>query len=401
MKWKYFLIPVFIFLSCERTNDSEEILKYYGDAKEDIGFSVAIADDGYFICGQITEITRSPENRITKTVRKIGLIKTGFDGNTIWQKTFGDTLVGSGSKVKILDDGSVICAGQVTVSSTTLEDIIVVKINSDGTGIHENIFKTSGNQSSTDILQTSNGFLLLGTTDVARTPITDSTGNKAGKKDILIIKLDQNLNQIGTIPGKGFPNDDYGAAIIPDGENGFVIAGTTDRSEEAGQGSSNILLLRVNAFGSDIGKQIIGTTAGEYVSDIEPVDDGYLVAGTINRETSNQTIFLTKVPKDISQVPVFTKTMGDTKMWSVNAMNRYKNNYYVLAGKKGYGSSSDMLVCAIDEEGNLVEGKEKSAETDGTQVFNDVVSDPSGDIIAVGKNTYETNSMITLFKFRF
>jgi len=58
-------------------------------------------------------------------------------------------------------------------------------------------------------------------------------------------------------------------------------------------------------------------------------------------------------------------------------------------------------VCAIDEEGNLVEGKEKSAETDGTQVFNDVVSDPSGDIIAVGKNTYETNSMITLFKFRF
>jgi hypothetical protein len=73
-------------------------------------------------------------------------------------------------------------------------------------------------------------------------------------------------------------------------------------------------------------------------------------------------------------------------MWSVNAMSRYRNNYFVLAGKKGYGSSSDMLVCAIDEEGNFVD---------------DVVSDTGGNIIAVGKNTYETNSMITLLKFKF
>jgi hypothetical protein len=401
MKWKCFLIPVFVFLSCERTSDSEEILKYYGDAKEDIGYSVAIADDSYFICGQLTEITRSSENRITKTVRKMGLIKTGLDGNTIWEKTFGDTLVGSGSKVIILDDGSVLCAGQVTVNSTTLDDIIVVKINPDGSGILEKIFKTSGNQTSADILQTSEGFLLMGTTDIARTPITDSTGNKAGKKDILITRLDKDLNQIGAIPGKGFPNDDYGTSIIPDGESGFVIAGSTDRSEESGQGGSNIFLLRINAFGNDIGKQIIGTPAGENVSDIEPVDDGYLIAGTLNRETSAQTIFLTKVLKDISQVPVFTKTIGDTKMWSVNAMSRYRNNYFVLAGKKGYGSSSDMLVCAIDEEGNFVDGKEKSAETDGIQVLNDVVSDTGGNIIAVGKNTYETNSMITLLKFKF
>lgn len=401
MKWKYLLIPVFVFLSCERTSDSEEILKYFGDAKEDIGYSVAIADDGYFICGQLTMITRSTENRITKTGRKMGLIKTGFDGNTIWEKTFGDTLTGSGSKAIILDDGSVLCTGQVTVNSTTLDDIIVVKINSDGSGVQEKIYETSGNQAATDILQTSEGFLLMGTTDVARTPLTDSTGNKAGKKDILILRLDEDLNPIGTIPGKGFPNDDYGAVIIPDGENGFVIAGTTDRSEESDQGGSNIFLLRINAFGSDIGKQIIGTTAGEYVSDIEPVDNGYLIAGTLNRETSAQTIFLIKVPKDISQTPVFTKTIGDTKMWSVNAMSRYRNNYYVLAGKKGYGSTSDMLVCAIDEEGNFVEGKEKSAETDGIQVFNDVVADTVGNVIAVGKNTYETNSMITLLKFKF
>jgi|WetSurMetagenome_2_1015567.scaffolds.fasta_scaffold69431_2 hypothetical protein len=401
MKWKYLIIPVFILLSCDRTFDSNEILKYYGDAKEDIGSSIAIADDGYYICGQLTEITRSPENRITKTVRKMGLIKTGFDGNTIWEKSFGDTLAGSGSKVLTLDDGSVICAGQVTVNSSTLDDIIVVRLNSDGSDITQKVFKTSGNQSSTDILQTSEGFLLLGTTDISRTPLTDSTGNKAGKKDILIMRLDPDLNQIGSIPGKGFPNDDYGAAIIPDGQNGFVIAGTTDRSEEAGQGNNNILLLRINVFGNDIGKQIIGTSAGEYVSDIEPVDDGYLITGTINRETSAQNIFLTKVPKDISQVPVFTKTIGDSKIWSVNAMSRYRNNYFVLAGKKGYGSASDLLVCAIDEDGNLIDGKEKSASTDGIQILNDVASDTDGNVIAVGKNTFETNSMITLLKFRF
>jgi hypothetical protein len=59
-----------------------------------------------------------------------------------------------------------------------------------------------------------------------------------------------------------------------------------------------------------------------------------------------------------------------------------------------------MLVFAMDANGNFIEGMKKIPEGTGVQVAYDVLSDGE-DIVAVGKNTYENNSMITLLKFRF
>jgi hypothetical protein len=60
-----------------------------------------------------------------------------------------------------------------------------------------------------------------------------------------------------------------------------------------------------------------------------------------------------------------------------------------------------MLIFAIDAGGNLIEGKEKISGSTGVQAAYDVVTDNDNNIIAIGKNTSGSNSMISLLKFSF
>jgi len=208
----------------------------------------------------------------------------------------------------------------------------------------------------------------------------------------------------------GFPGDDEGAALKADINGGYIVIGTTDRSEP-GQALNNILLLRVNADGSATQPRILGSTlenntVDEYAADVEVLSDGYLVAATIGSEGTDQNGYIWKIPGNIYAAPTIDKNIiiniGEEKLsFSVNAISRYKSNSFVMAGQTGTGSSAQMLIFMTDADGNLITGKVKIAGSTGTQVAYDVISDDDDNIIAVGKNSYENNSMISLLKFRF
>jgi hypothetical protein len=57
---KYAIIVFMVILSsCEPiTNENSTTLQLYGDALEDIGYSIAKADNGYVIGGEFTEVAR-------------------------------------------------------------------------------------------------------------------------------------------------------------------------------------------------------------------------------------------------------------------------------------------------------------------------------------------------------
>ena len=400
-KFSFLIIPIFLS-ACEKTGDSGEILKFYGDAKEDIGYSVAIASDGYYIGGQLSEITRNGV-QIVSYSKKPSIIKTGFDGNTVWKKYFGGRLEGSFSKVIVLSDGSIAAAGQVTDTLTQKTDIFVAKINSDGTGAAEKTIPVPENQTCEDILQTSDdkGFLILGTTDAERPVTSDSTGNRAGKKDILIMRINNSLNLIDTPKPIGFPDNDEGVAIKPDIGSGSIIAGTTERYLNKGH-KNDFFLCKIDSVGNLTKSVIIGGTDDEYAADLEVIYDGYLIAGTIGTESETQSVLITKIPRDIYADPLFSKNIKKTTSWSVKSLCRYKTSSFVLAGKEGTSSQARMLIFVVDADGNPVEGKERTSGSTGVQTAaNDVITDNENNIIVVGTNTFESNTMITLLKFGF
>ncbi len=337
----------------------------------------------------------------------MGIIKTDIYGNIVRQKSFGIGLtIAVGSKILPLDDGSVVCIGYAVDTITKQKDIFVVKTDANTESLIQKIYKSNGNQSATDIVKTEEGFLILGTTDVEGEPGTNSTGNISGNKDILLLRIGNNLETISS-EQYGYPGNDEGSALKPDLNQGYIIAGTTDRSEPIPRLDKNIFLLRINAQGSVTKQIIFGGTKDEYAADLEVLSDRIIVAGTSGTEGSNQSGYIWGFSSGISFTPLFDRQLDIEpgtpvkSSFTINAMCRYKTNSFVLAGQTGTGSSSRMVIFLTDTEGSFLEGRKKTTSGTGIHVAYDVITDEKDNIIVVGKNSYSNNSMISLMKFRF
>jgi hypothetical protein len=405
------LIITILFISCEKGTEQPYTLRFYGDAYEDIGYSVSIVSDGYVIAGQFTGIIR--QNHVIandSSNKNMAIIKAGWGGDVIWKVSTGGKFDDWGSKIYQLTDKSLICTGTFTDTTTTdpvQTDIFIVKVSSTGTILWQKTYGGTGNQTGRDIIETSDGFMILGTTDVERQPITDSTGNIAGNTDIFLLKIDNNGDLVESF-AYGYPGNDLGNVIKADNGGNFIVFGTTDMSDP-GQDKNNLILVRFNSVGYATESNIIGGSDDEYAADMEVLSDGYLIAATIGKDGESQKIYVTKLKNDIYADPYFTNdkivisdpNFPNIKSSGVYALSKYKTDSFVLAGYTGTGSSAKMLIFEMDADGNLVEGHQIIKGSTGTQVAYDVVSGDDGYIIAVGKNSYDVNSMVTFLKFRF
>ncbi|MBK9390348.1 MAG: hypothetical protein IPN68_09210 [Bacteroidetes bacterium] len=221
------------------------------------------------------------------------------------------------------------------------------------------------------------------------------------------MKLDNSLNEIESWSA-GYTGNDEAVAIKPDNGGGYIVVATTDRSDKGPsvQSKNNILLVKINALGNFTQQRIIGGTAEENAADIEILSDGYLVVATAGTEASGQNGYVWRLSQNIFAAPVYDHSIlvesGSNQIsFRINAVSRYKTSAFVMAGQTGTGSSARMLVFLTDDEGNLLGGKSVISGGTGSQSVNDIISDDDGNIYAVGKDSYENNSMISLLKFRF
>ncbi|MCU0455495.1 MAG: hypothetical protein MUE74_04260 [Bacteroidales bacterium] len=389
--------------SCERNDETDEILKFYGDVRDDMAYSITESPGAYYLCGQLTEVKRTNGNHITGSKPRVGIVKTDLSGNMIWKKYLGDVYAGSGSKVILLNDGSVLAAGQVTDSVSLETDLYVARLSSSGTLEDENVIKIDRNQACTDIIQTPDGFLLLGTTDAATLPDpgnpADSVFNYAGYLDILFVRLRNNLEVIEAKQW-GYPWNDRAVSLKADRNDGYVVAGTTDRHANKGR-KNDFFLMRVNSVANITRPVILDSKNDEFASDLEVLDDGYLIAGTSGSETELRRPHFARVPFDIYDTVYYPVQYLNTSSWTVNSITRLTSNYFVAAGRQGQASSADMLFFAFDEWGNMADGKVMIHGSSGSQTAYDVLVDEEDFVIGAGVNSGETNAMITFLKFRF
>jgi hypothetical protein len=400
---KIFLL-FFVFLaSCTKSSDQSYTLKFYGEDYEDIGYSVAITSDGYVIAGELTDITRSG-GLITASNKNMGIIKTGWGGNVTWKVSLGGKYDDHGTKIYQNTDGSLVCTGTFTDTTTLTPvqtDVFIVKVSASGEVQWQKKYGGSGNQTGTDIIKTSDGYMVMGSTDVA----DGSTGNIAGNTNIFMLKLSETGDSVESFT-YGYPGNDVGTSLKADLGGGYVIFATTDE-DNPGQDNDNLLLIRLNSNGNLTQSVIAGGAEDEYAADMEVLSDGYMLAYTILKTDGSQEIWVTKLKTNIYSAPYFTNKMTVTNpnstdvSASVNAISPYRTDSFLLAGQSGKGSTGKMLIFEIDANGNQVEGHQLIKGSTGLQVAYDVTSSDDEYIIAVGKDSYDVNSMITFLKFRF
>jgi hypothetical protein len=411
------ILMLILITSCKKNEEKPYTLKFYGDAYEDIGYSATIVSDGYIIAGQLTEIIRTNGNYITSSNKNMGIIKTGWNGNVIWKVSAGGKSNALGSKIYQVGDGSLICVGTFTDTTTATPvqtDVFIVKVSATGAVEWQKHYGGAGNQTGKDIVQSPDGYIILGSTDVASGTVSDSIGNTAGNKDIFLLKVSAAGDSIGSF-AYGYHGNDIGMAIKPDIGGNYIILGTTDRSWP-GQAKNNLFLVRINDGLSVTDQVIIGGTDDEYAADMEVLPDGYLIAYTVVKDAADQQIYVQKLKNNIhnASYPPKPITITDPNTTGtsagVYAISRYKTDSFLLAGYMGAvlfpgytgaSLSSKMLIFELDANGDPVPGHQMIQGSTGVQVAYDVMSGDDEYIIAVGKDSYDVNSMMTFLKFMF
>ena len=195
-------------------------------------------------------------------------VKTDADGNSLWSLAYSNGKYDAASCViNAVDGGYVICGTAAASSGHGMQDMLLLKIDSRGNTMWAKFY--GGAQSdfgSRVVASNDGGYAMIGT--------TASFG--AGNSDIYLVKTDAQGNSLWarTYGGRGV---DQGVAIINSGDGGYILGGN---SESFSYGSSDLLMIAVDAQGNSLWTRHFGGKSDDYLGGIvRDKDGGYALAG--------------------------------------------------------------------------------------------------------------------------
>lgn len=199
--------------------------KTFGGEQDDYLRSLIKTDDGgYLLFGETYSYGAGKAD--------IWIIKLDLMGNQIWDKTFGGP---DDDWINILiqsDDGGYVLAGKTYSYGAGGGDAWIIKLDSVGNKIWEQILGGSNNDSAYLLLQNDDGGYTVG-------GYTFSLN--AGRADFWIIRLDPYGNELWEKPFGGSGEDTLRSLIQTD-DGGYLLSGIT-YSYGAGEGDFWILKL--------------------------------------------------------------------------------------------------------------------------------------------------------------
>ncbi|NTW32075.1 MAG: T9SS type A sorting domain-containing protein [Bacteroidetes bacterium] len=205
--------------------------KSYGGQNSDITYDISICHDGNFILTGIT-------NSFGKGMFDAYLLKIDQLGDTLWTRTYGDTLDDKAFSGIETSDYGIVFTGSTMNFDANGQDGVIFKTDSLGNFLWERNIGGDNNEEFYEIIQNYDDVLFIA-------GYTESYGY-TGTKDFYMVKTDKDgWFKFG--PTYGGDNTDYANTCIPTFDHGFAIVGT---SKSMGLGSSNILLVKTDSVGT-------------------------------------------------------------------------------------------------------------------------------------------------------
>jgi hypothetical protein len=210
--------------------DGEEIWSNtIGGNGNDVGEFIWETDDQGFIIVGTTDSEGAGGN-------DIWLRKTDKNGEVEWKKTFGGSNDEIGKSIYITADGGYIIVGSKEIEGQGMNDIYIIKTDSNGNLDWEKTFGGMDDDYGNMVQQTPDGgYIVVGT--------TQSYG--AGDKDIWILKLD-NFGVEEWNKTVGGPWTDLGEALCQTKNGYFVVVGS---SNSLGNGNFDIIVTKLDNEG--------------------------------------------------------------------------------------------------------------------------------------------------------
>jgi hypothetical protein len=307
---------------------------YGGAAADDVQFMIA-DDDGYILAGRTYSFGEGDAD--------LWLIKTDFNGNMIWNRTYGGPQTEwCWSIVKTSDDGYALL-GRTNSYGSGNNDFWLVKTDSEGLLDWNTTIGDTGDERGRFLVNTvDGGFLLLGW--------TNSSG--AEGIDFWLVKTDSHGNPQWN-KTYGGESGDRGKVIVKT-ENEYLLGGSTT---SFGAGDNDIWLVRVDSTGNQIWNKTYGGQARETVNSMLMTDDGgYALAGyTYSFGAGDQDVWLVKT--DSAGNVKWNQTYGGAAHEAAHTFLKTDEGGYLLAGfSASYGSGdTDVFLIKADAQGVIPE----------------------------------------------
>ncbi len=234
------------------------------------------ADGGYILAG----VTSSDDGDVSGIhlqgiATDAWVVKVSATGSIEWQKCLGGFGNDAANDIIQTSDGSYIMIGQtastdgdVTGNHGGQADLWVVKLSSSGSLVWQRCYGGTGLDAGRAILQTTGGYIIVGTSD---SPNGDNTARIGNNNDDWVLKIDD----VGAIVWQ----KNYGFTFY--GGSFSIINKTIDGNYIlTGAKANDFGVRKISSTGNTIWQKVLGGTQGDIAFHVQQATDGaYAIAG--------------------------------------------------------------------------------------------------------------------------
>lgn len=279
-------------------------------------------------------------------------------------RTYGGAYNDFGSELIETSEGSYAIIGTTGSYGSGQSNMYLIKLNNELEILWSQVFGGNNLEWGQSLIETEDGFLLLG--------YTNSFG--AGGYDVFLVKcnLDGEFQWQKTYGG---PDWDFGHKII-EANNGFYIAG---ESWSFSNGGTDAYLLHINNSGDVLWSQHFGGSENDWISDLFVGENGVIAVGTNSSVSEKSKFYLLEIEDNYN---TSEHLFGDDTLWHEGYAGMYHSNgNYYITGATESGDFSNFGFLRLDTEftpqpisGNPYGGSGTDAGYDITEVSDDQIT---------------------------
>lgn len=401
------IFVVFISLPCWA---EQWALTYGGSNWYDEVYSVQQTQDGgYILAGTANSFGSGNPN--------VWVLKFNLDGTIAWQKVYlVNNLDDRAFSIQQTSDGGYILAGGTT-SSSTYQDFLILKLNSDGTIAWQKVYGGPGyNDIAYSVQQTSDGgYIVSGITgsfgeynwawvlklnSEGSISWEKSYGIRGGNQFAIFVQQTSDggyivlgslaagrswvlrLNSDGSIAWQKSCGNCFGANSIQETSDvGYVLAGVCSDSGFA-------VVLKLHSDGSIAWVNAYGASVASYgaVCIRGTSDGGYIVAGTRYTKDTRSDVWLMKLNSDVSIA--WQKTYGGCNYDYPRSIQQTSDGGYIVAGStESFGAGGgDAWVLKLDANGEI-------PNCNAMAIGDAIVSNISVSVVSTNVLPWDTNAI--------
>ncbi len=315
--------------------------KIYGGKDDDIANGVVMLEEGdVAIVGECKSFGAERSD--------ICVTRLNRDGNTIWRKMLGGKKEDIGVAISRAKDGNLIVIGSTkSLKPNNGSDLYVAKLSLDGKVIWQKSFGGERDEFAGGIAGTSDGGVLaVGSTD---------SFSKKGYRDIYIVRLDKDGNEVSikTIGGK--LNDDA-KSLTRTADGNFVMVGSREIEHS---GDADFFIMKLNQKGEKIWARTLGQDENDVLLSVAPTPTGGIVATGKTRSYNSEQTDLAIMNFNKNGKLIWFKIYGFKYYDEGTAITMTKDGGYVVAGKTNSMGKGDFdaYVLALSSKGKLLWSK--------------------------------------------